>query len=57
MSTSIAVLAGAGREGARGDITIDRVPIPKVEKFRYLGSIVQQSGEIDENINQRIKVS
>ena len=41
----------SGREGAGGDITMDRVLIPKVEKFRYLGLIVQQSGEIDEDIN------
>jgi len=47
----------SGREGAGGDITIDGVPIPKVEKFRYLCSIVQQNGEIDEDINQCIKVS
>ena len=46
----------SGREDAGGDITIDGVPIPKVEKFRYLGSIVQQNGEIEEDINQRIKV-
>jgi len=46
----------SGREGVGGDITIDGVPIPKVEKFRYLGLIVQQNGEIDEEINQRIKV-
>lgn len=39
-----------------GDITIDRVSIPKVEKFRYIGSIVQQSGEIDKDINHHIKV-
>ena len=30
--------------------------IPKVEKFKYLGSIVQQNGKIDEYINQRINV-
>jgi len=35
----------SGREGVGGDITIDGVPIPKVEKFRYLGSMVQQNGE------------
>jgi len=46
----------SGREGAEGDVTIDEVPIPKVEKFGYLGSIIQQNGEIDENINQCIKV-
>ena len=30
--------------------------IPKVKKFRYLGSIIQQNGDIDEDINQCIKV-
>jgi len=29
--------------------------IPKVEKFKYLGLIIQQKGDIDEDINQRIK--
>ena len=29
--------------------------IPKVEKFKYLGSIIQQNGDIDEDINQHIK--
>ena len=29
--------------------------IPKVEKFKYLGSIIQQKGDIDEDINQGIK--
>ena len=43
-------------EDAGGEVTIDGLSIPKVEKFKYLGSIVQQNGEIDEDINQRIKV-
>ena len=30
--------------------------IPKVKKFKYLGSIIQQKGDIDEDINQCIKV-
>jgi len=41
----------SGREGVGGDITIDGPPIPKVEKFKSLESIVQQNGEIDEDIN------
>ena len=40
----------------RGEVIIDGLSIPKVEKFKYLGSIVQQNGEIEEDINQRIKV-
>ena len=46
----------SGREGAGGDITIDGASIPKVEKFKCLESIVQQNGEIDKDINERIKV-
>jgi len=44
------------REEAGGEVTIDGLSIPKVEKFKYLGSIVQQNGDIDKDINQRIKV-
>jgi len=39
-----------------GEVTIDWITIPKVEKFKYLGSIIQQNEDIDEDINQRIKV-
>ena len=46
----------SGREEAGREVTIDGLSIPKVEKFRYLGSIFQQNGEISEDINQRIKV-
>ena len=46
----------SGREDAGGEVTIDGIVIPKVEKFKYISSIVQQNGEIDEDINQRIKV-
>ena len=44
-----------GREDARGEVKIDWMMIPKVEKFKYLGSIIQQKWDIDEDINQRIK--
>jgi len=39
-----------------GEVTTDAVAIPKVEKFKYLDSIIQQNGNIDEDISQRIKV-
>ena len=32
------------------------VVIPRVEKFKYLGSIVEEKGDIDEDINHRIRV-
>ena len=32
------------------------VVIPRVEKFKYLGSIVEQRGDINEDINHRIRV-
>jgi len=35
---------------------LDGRPIPKVDKFKYLGSIIKRNGDIDEDINQRIKV-
>ena len=32
------------------------VPIPKVDKFRYLGSIIEKKCDIDDDINHRIRV-
>ena len=46
----------SGRTDAGGEVTLDGRSIPKVAKFKYLGSIIQQNGDIDEDINQRIKV-
>ena len=46
----------SGREDAKGEVTIDGMVIPKVEKFKYLVSIIHQKGDIDDGINQRIKV-
>jgi len=34
----------------------DRVLTPRVEKLKYLGSIVEEKGDIDEDINHRIRV-
>ena len=38
------------------EVAIEGAIIPKVERFRYLGSIIQGNGEIDDDINHRIKV-
>jgi len=42
--------------GIASEVTIEGAIIPRVERFRYLGSIIQGNGEIDEDINHRIKV-
>ena len=41
---------------AGGEVTLDGRSIPKVNKFKYLGSIIQQNRDINEDINQRLKV-
>jgi len=41
----------SGRIEEGGDITLDGRVIPKVAKFKYLGSIIQQNGDIDEDIS------
>jgi len=46
----------SGREDARGVVTIEGMQIPKVEKFKYLGSIIHEEGGIDKDICHRIKV-
>jgi len=46
----------SGKIEEEGEITLDGRVIPKVAKFKYLGSIIQQDGDIDEDISQRIKV-
>ena len=45
-----------GRKDARGEVNIDGMEIPKVVKFKYLGSIIHQKGDLDDDIYQRIKV-
>ena len=42
--------------GVASEVAIEGAAIPKVERFRYLGSIIQENWEIDEDINQRLKV-
>ena len=38
----------SGREDAGGEVIIDGMMIPKAEKFKYPGSIIQQNEDIDE---------
>ena len=40
----------SGRIEEGGVVTLDGRQIPKVDKFKYLGSIIQQNGDIDEDI-------
>jgi len=46
----------AGEGGVASEVAIEGAVIPRVGRFRYLGSIIQENGEIDEDINKRIKV-
>jgi len=46
----------AGEDGVTGEVAIEGASIPRVNRFRYLGLIIQENGEIDEKINQRIKI-
>jgi len=46
----------SGVEGARGEVTMDGVVIPRVEKFKYLGLTIEKRGDIDVDINYRIRV-
>ena len=38
------------------EVTMGGVAILRVEKFRYLGSIIEEKGDIDEDINQQNRV-
>ena len=46
-------LSGVEKDG--GEVTMGGVVIPRVEKFKYSGSIVEEKGDIDEDINHRIR--
>jgi len=46
----------AGEGGVADKVAIDGVVMPRVERFRYLGSIIQENGENDGDINQWIKI-
>ena len=46
----------AGEGSVASEVAIEDAVIPRVDRFRYLGSIIQENGEIDEYINQRLKI-
>jgi hypothetical protein len=38
-----------------GDVRLDGQVVPKRDTFRYLGSMLQKNGDIDEDVSHRIK--
>jgi hypothetical protein len=38
-----------------GDVRLDGQLVPKKNTFRYLGSMLQKDGDIDEDVSHRIK--
>jgi len=44
------------RGDVASEVAIEGAMIPRVGRFRYLGSIMHEDGKIDEDINHRIKV-
>ena len=45
----------AGEGGVIYEVAINGVVVPRIERFIYLGSIIQGNREINEDIDQRIK--
>jgi hypothetical protein len=39
-----------------GNVRLDGQEVPKKDTFRYLGSMLQKNGDIDEDASHRIKV-
>jgi hypothetical protein len=39
-----------------GDVRLNGLVVPKKDTFHYLGSMLQNNGDIDEDVSQRIKV-
>jgi len=46
----------SGVEGGDGEVTMHGVVIPRAAKFNYLGPIIDERGDIDKDINHRIRV-
>jgi len=42
--------------GVDEEVTINGVVIPRFNKIKYLGSIIEKNGDSNEDINHRIKV-
>jgi hypothetical protein len=40
-----------------GDVRLDDQVVPKKDTFRYMGSMLQKDGDIDEDLSHRIKAS
>jgi hypothetical protein len=40
-----------------GDVRLDGQVVPKKDTFRYLGSMLQKYGDIDEDLSHRIKAA
>ncbi|WVZ91450.1 hypothetical protein U9M48_037618, partial [Paspalum notatum var. saurae] len=38
-----------------GDVSLEGQIVPKKDTFRYLGSMLQRDGDVDEDVNHRIK--
>jgi hypothetical protein len=38
------------------DVSLDGQMIPKKDIFRYLGSMLQKDGDVDEDVSHKIKV-
>jgi hypothetical protein len=38
-----------------GDVSLDGQVVPNKDTFRYLGSMLQKEGDIDEDVSHRIK--
>jgi hypothetical protein len=39
----------------KGDVRLDGHVVPKKDIFRYLGSMLQKDGDIDEDLSHKIK--
>jgi hypothetical protein len=45
----------ATTQEGEGDVRPDGQVVPKKDTFRYLGSMLQKNGDIDEDVSHRIK--
>jgi hypothetical protein len=45
----------SGENSDDGDVSLDGQVVPMNDTFRYLGSMLQSEGEIDEDISHRIR--
>jgi hypothetical protein len=45
----------SGKNSNDRDVSLDGRVVPMIDTFRYLGSILQSEGEIDEDVSHRIR--